>query len=165
MAAVGEAFQAECGDEAGLHSHGWAPHCKHCEGTRQRSPAEMRRGGEHVGKLSFLAHSQSTRQSVSPSVSKLVSQSVSQSGPQPVCQTASSSVSPSVSKSGSPSVSQHVSLFVREVLLMRGGPSGAPEYLQATLKVTLSKCNWATKLWLATCRSGQHHTQNWSILD
>lgn len=77
MAAVGEAFQAECGDEAGLYSHGIALHCKHCEGTRQRSPAEMWRGGEHVGKFWFLAHSQLGSQSVLKSVSTLASPAIS----------------------------------------------------------------------------------------
>lgn len=109
--------------------------------------------------------SQPGSQSVSPSVSKLVSHSVSQSGPQPVCQTASSSVSPSVSKSVSPSVSQRVSQFISQVLLMRGGLSGVPEYLQGTLKVAPSECNWATKSWLATCHSGQHHRLDSSIFD
>lgn len=58
MAAVEEAFLAQCRSEAGLYSHGWAPHCKHFERMRERSPAEMWRGGEHVGKFCFLAHSQ-----------------------------------------------------------------------------------------------------------
>lgn len=59
MAAVEEAFLAECRSEAGLYSHGWAPHCKHFERMRECSPAEMWRGKEHVGKFCFLAHSQS----------------------------------------------------------------------------------------------------------
>lgn len=68
MAAVEEAFLAEWRSEAGLYSHGWAPHCKHFERMRERSPAEMWRGGEHVGKFCFLAHSQPGISWVSESV-------------------------------------------------------------------------------------------------
>lgn len=149
MAAVGEAFRAECGDEAGPHSHGWAPHCKHCEGTRQRSPAEMRRGGEHVGKLCSLARRQSTRQSVSPSVGKLVSQSVSQSGPHPV--------------------RQHQPAC-KPVCQSRSPDDGTPcRRTQAPQRffypAALRKDTQTTESRLATCRSGRRDTQNSSIFD
>lgn len=136
-----------CTPTAGLHTVNTA------KGTRQRSPAEMRRGGEHVGKLCSLARRQSTRQPVSPSVGKLVSQPVSQSGPHPVRQSAS----------------QHVSLFVSRVLLMTGAPcrrTRAPLQVSSiqprsenthTLQTTESR--------LATCRSGRRDTQNSSIFD
>lgn len=52
---------------AGLHTVNTA------KGTRQRSSVEMRHAGEHVGKLCFLAHSQSTRESVNESLSQAFS--------------------------------------------------------------------------------------------
>lgn len=72
MAAVGEAFGAHvemkrgCTPTAGLRTVNNA-----VIGPGQRSPAEMRRGGEHVGKLCFLARrqpaSRSTKKTTSPS--------------------------------------------------------------------------------------------------
>lgn len=59
MAAVGEAFGAHvemkrgCTPTAGLRTVNNA-----VIGPGQRSPAEMRRGGEHVGKLCLLARRQ-----------------------------------------------------------------------------------------------------------
>ncbi|KAK5914944.1 hypothetical protein CesoFtcFv8_000583 [Champsocephalus esox] len=35
----GRAFQAERGDEAGPHSHGWAPHCKQGERAEAAFPS------------------------------------------------------------------------------------------------------------------------------
>lgn len=74
MAAVGEAFGAHvemkrgCTPTAGLRTVNNA-----VIGPGQRSPAQMRRGGEHVGKLCLLARrqpaSRSTRKTQLPPVS------------------------------------------------------------------------------------------------
>lgn len=74
-----------------------------------------------MGKLCFLARSQSASQSVSPSVSESFRPSASPPKEQ-VLQL----------------VLQSASMYcktVSQVLLIMGGPSEVPEYLQATLKV------------------------------
>lgn len=52
-----------CRDEAGLHSHGWAPHCKQREGTRAAFPSRNAAWRRTCGKA-LLPGTSSTRQSV-----------------------------------------------------------------------------------------------------